>query len=80
MLQKKRQFGSIFISNLNPESKEKILSYILSKEKMKEFILQERRENAKKITDLREITENSESEIFPILNSLFMHSQYLIVM
>lgn len=71
-----KTLGTIFIGNLDPKSKEKILSYIVPKDKMKEFEDREKLERVSTLADLKDLLSHNESEVLNTLNSLYYNSQF----
>lgn len=72
---RRRSNGSIFISNLDPNLKERILNYPVSRAKLAKFENEEKKENAKYLIDLRDLVSKSEREVYNTLNFLHKNNQ-----
>jgi len=75
-MQKMKALGSIYIGNLDPETKEKILNFEVDPEKLKKFEETEKLENVSSLNDLKELPRHTESEVLKTLNALYHNSQY----
>ena len=72
---RRRSTCSVLISNLDPSIKDRILNLPISKEHLKKFEEEEKRDNVKELTDLRDITSKSESEVYSTLNFMCKNKQ-----
>ena len=72
---KRRSTGSIFISNLDPKIKERILNLKISNEKLQKFDKEEKKENVQNLHDLRDLPNHTENEIYSTLNAMYENSQ-----
>jgi hypothetical protein len=72
---KRRSTGSIYISNLDPKIKERILNLQISNEELKKFDKEEKKESVINLTDLRELPSHTENEVYTTLNALYQTSQ-----
>jgi hypothetical protein len=73
---KRRSTGSIFIGNLDPKIKDRILNLKVSNDKLEKFDKEEKKENVTSLTDLRDLPTHTENEIYSTLNALSLNSQY----
>lgn len=72
---KRRSTGSIYISNLDPKIKERILNLQISNEELKKFDKEEKKESVINLNDLRELPTHTENEVYSTLNALYQNSQ-----
>jgi len=72
---KRRSTGSIFISNLDPKIKERILNLKITNEELQKFDKEEKKDSVINLTDLRDLPNHTENEIYLTLNALYQNSQ-----
>jgi hypothetical protein len=72
---RKRSAGSIFISNLDPGLKERILNLKINPDVLKKFEEEEKRDNVKVLVDLRDLSSKSETEVYSTLNMMCKNKQ-----
>ena len=75
-MQKMKTLGSIYISNLDPKIKERILELDVDKEKLKKFSDLEKFEKVSTLNDLKDLLTHTETEVLNTLNSLYNNSQF----
>ncbi len=74
-IMKRLSLGSILISNLNPEFKERILNMNLPKEVLRKFQKQEQKETIAALVDLRDLYSKTETEVYQTLNIMVQNKQ-----
>ena len=75
-MQKMKALGSIYISNLDPKIKERILDLNIDREKLKKFEELEKFEKVSSLGDLKDVINHTETEVLLTLNSLYNSSQF----
>jgi len=74
MLQRKNSL-SLMVSKLDTRLIDKFLNMNISKEDLKKFDEQEKREMIAELTDLKNLRNQSESEIYKTLDCMFANNQ-----
>jgi hypothetical protein len=74
-MSRRRSTGSIFINNLDPGLKERILNLKISREVLTKFDEEEKKDDITYLTDLMDIRNKSEIEVYNTLNLLFKNQQ-----
>ena len=72
---RRRSAGSILISNLNQDLKDRILNINVSKEVLKKFDEEEKREDILELSDLRDLKTRTETEVYDSLNRMYKNKQ-----
>lgn len=75
-MQKMKALGSIYIGNLDPSVKEKILEFEVDPNKLKQFEELEKFENVSSLNDLKDLPNHNESEVLKTLNALYHNKQF----
>jgi hypothetical protein len=75
---RRRSVGSILISNLDSELKERILNLDIKKDRLKKFDEEEDKERISQLVDLRDIYTKTETELYRTLNLMVGNGQYFI--
>lgn len=73
---KRRSVGSILISNLDPGIKERILNLEISKDILKKFDEEEKKETVAALIDLRDLESRTETDVYNTLNLMVKNKQY----
>jgi len=74
-MMKKKNSLSLMVSKLDTRIIEKFLNLNISKEDLKKFEEQEKREMIGQLTDLKNLKNQSESEIYKTLDCMFSNNQ-----
>lgn len=72
---KRRSLGSILISNLNSDIKDRILNTKIPKENLDKFEEEEKREKVSHLNDLRDLENKNETEVYNTLNRMVKNKQ-----
>lgn len=72
---KKKPSGSAFISSLDPKLKERILEMEIDRELLNKFDEQEKMVDVATLSDLRDLSCKTETEVYNTLNRMFKNNQ-----
>lgn len=72
---RRRSVGSILISNLDPNLKERILNLPIPRESLKKFDEEEKRNFTANLVDLRDLPSKNETEVYNTLNMMYKNKQ-----
>jgi hypothetical protein len=74
-MSQRRSLGSILISNLDAELKQRILNLKIDKNLLKKFDDEETKEKVSQMIDLRDLNPKTETELYRTLNLMMSNKQ-----
>ena len=73
--QRRRSLGSILVTNLDSKLKERLLNMPVHRDKLKKFDEDEKREILSALSDLRDLSTKTETEVYNTLNRMYKNKQ-----